>query len=116
MILDRLDVTADELARATGWEIRPEGACKEEVCVLLPPLHEDAQGRFDVRLVTERLGMPIAHDEQHGVWALGPESGNRRVLDNARMPELVLADFEGDAFDVATLRGRKVVLMAWASW
>jgi hypothetical protein len=32
------------------------------------------------------------------------------------MPELVLRDFDGDAFDLASLRGRKVVLIAWASW
>jgi hypothetical protein len=28
----------------------------------------------------------------------------------------VLPDFEGNAFDVASLRGRKVLLVAWASW
>jgi peroxiredoxin len=38
------------------------------------------------------------------------------VLDSNRMPELVLPDFDGGAFDLASLRGRKVVLIAWASW
>jgi len=27
MLLDRLDVTAEEPRRATGWEIKPQGAC-----------------------------------------------------------------------------------------
>jgi hypothetical protein len=27
-----------------------------------------------------------------------------------------LHDFDGGSFDVSTLRGRKVVLVAWASW
>jgi hypothetical protein len=116
MLLDRLDLTDGELTALTGWEIKPEGACRDEVCVPLPPLARDAEGRLDVTVVAERLGMPIAHDEPHALWALGPQSGDRRVLDSARMPDLVLPDFDGDAFDVASLRGRKVVLIAWASW
>jgi hypothetical protein len=116
MRLDRLDLTAEEFEQITGWEIKPEGVCKEELCVRLPPLEPDSEGRIDVTVVAERLGMPIAHDESHGIWALGPRSGDRRVLDSARMPDLVLWDFDGDVFDMASLRGRKVVLIAWASW
>ena len=116
MALDRLQLTPDEFEQLTGWEIKPEGACRESVCVPLPPLDEDKEGRIDVRVVADRLGMPIAHDESHGLWALGPRSGDRRVLDSARMPDLVLDDFEGNAFDIASVRGRKVVLVAWASW
>jgi hypothetical protein len=116
MTLERLELTAEEFEQITGWEIKPEGACKAEVCVPLPPLERDAAGRVDVAVVAERLGMPIAHDEAHGVWALGPRSGDRRVLESTRMPDLVLSDFDGGAFDVASLRGRKVVLIAWASW
>jgi hypothetical protein len=114
--LDRLDLTAEQFEQITGWSIKPEGACKEEVCVPLPALEPDAEGRIDVTVVAERLGMPIAHDESHALWALGPRSGDGRVLDSARMPDLVLQDFDGNAFDMASVRGRKVVLVAWASW
>jgi hypothetical protein len=114
--IDHLDATIDEFRDLTGWEIKPEGACRDERCV---PLSENAtagDGRVDVTVVAERLGMPIAHDEQHGLWSVGPESGGRRVLDSVEMPDVVLPDFDGGAFDVATLRGRKVALIAWASW
>jgi hypothetical protein len=113
---DRLDLNVDEFEDLTGWAIKPEGACRDEVCVPLPPLERDDEARIDAALVAERLGMPIAHDETHGLWALGPRSGDRKVLDRARMPELVLPDFDGGAFDLVSLRGRKVVLIAWASW
>ena len=116
MVLTRLQVTPEEFAAETGWAIKPEGACLDDVCVPLPPLARDGAGRIDARVVAERLGMPIAHDEQHELFALGPRSGDRKVLERARMPELVLPDFDGGAFDVAALRGRKVVLIAWASW
>ena len=119
MIVDTLDLTGDEFHRLTGWEIKPEGACKDERCVPLSPPVLDATGPIDVAVVAERLGMPIAHDETHGLWAILPESGpasGGRVLDSARMPDLVLPDFDGEAFDIASLRGRKVLLLAWASW
>jgi len=116
MTLDRLDLTADEFEQITGWAIKPEGACREEVCVPLPALEPDADGRIDVTVVADRLGMPVAHDETHGLWALGPRSGDRRVLDSARMPDLALADVDGNTYDLASARGRKVVLVAWASW
>ena len=116
MVLDHLDLTAEEFGQATGWTLEPEGACQGDVCVPLPPLDADADGRFDVTVVADRLGMPIAHDAAHGLWALGPRSGDRRVLDNARMPDVVLEDFDGNPFDLASLRGRKVVLVAWSSW
>jgi hypothetical protein len=32
------------------------------------------------------------------------------------MPDLVLQDFDGERFDMASRRGRKVILIAWASW
>jgi hypothetical protein len=116
MVLDRLDVTADEFEQATGWKLEPRGACQHDVCVPLPPLDMHRDGRFDATVVAECLGMPIAHDEPHGLWALGPRSGDRRVLDRARMPDVELSDFDGHPFDLASLRGRKVVLVAWSSW
>ena len=77
MTLDRLDLTAAEFAETTGWEIKPEGACKDERCVPLSPPVRDATESVDAAAVAERLGMPIAHDETHGLWAIGPESGGR---------------------------------------
>jgi hypothetical protein len=116
MVLESLQLTPDQFEAATGWAIKPEGACQDDVCVALPPLERDSIGRIDARVVADRLGMPIAHDEAHGLWALGPRSGDRKVLDRALVPELVLQEFDGGAFDVASLRGKKVVLVAWASW
>jgi hypothetical protein len=114
--VERLDLTASEFLDATGWEIEPEGACRGDVCVPLPDLRTDAEGRFDSSVVAERLGMPVAHDAAHGLWAFGPQSGNRRVLDSAEMPPLALPDFKGVVYDLESSRGRKVLLVAWASW
>ncbi len=118
VILDRLELTPAELEAATGWELEPEGLCRGDRCVPFPDsarTAEDRDGRVDVRAVAERLHMPLVHDDRHDVWALGPESGGR-VLARADLPDLVLPDFDGRPFDLASLRGQKVVIAAWASW
>lgn len=109
MILEKLDVGTEEFERRTGWAIKPQGACKDERCVPL------GGGAFDVRVAAERLGMAIVTDERHGLWALGPESGGR-ALSNAVAPELVLPEWRGGELALSSLRGRKVLLLAWASW
>ncbi len=109
MILESLDIDAGAFRDHTGWEIKPEGACKGDMCVPLP-------GGFELRRTAERLGMALVHDEEQGVWALGPESVGGRALVTAAAPELVLPDLEGNEFRLSSLRGQKVVLVAWAPY
>jgi hypothetical protein len=115
MLLEQLNVTPEELRQATGWEIKAEGACKGDVCVPLPDNAGSPGSTIDLRLFADHMGMPLVTDDKHGLWALGPRAGGR-VMDDVALPEIVLTDFEGRAFDVASLLGRKVLLLAWASW
>jgi len=109
MITDTLDIDAAAFHASTGWEIKPEGACKAEVCVPLPD-------GFDLTSTAERLGMAMVHDESAGLWAVGPESLNGQALVSAVAPELVLNDIDGNEFRLSELRGRKVVLVSWAPY
>ena len=109
MILDTIDIDADQFGTGTGWEIKPEGACKGDVCVTLPD-------GFSLSSAAERLGMALVHDEAQGVWALGPESLSGRALVTAQAPDLVLPDLDGNEFHLASLRGKKIVLVAWAPY
>src|SRR2546430_14569816 len=92
-MLNRLDITPDELERRTGWELKPEGLCKAERCVPLPD-GGATDGLVDVRAVAERLGMSLVHDDRHVPWALGPEACER-VPDSAHPPRSVPADAAG---------------------
>ena len=117
MILQSLEVDPKEFEARTGWAIKPEGACKGEVCVPLPAGARTASGALDVRVVADRLGMPLVHDDEHGLWALGPDSAvSGRALTTAVAPDLVLPDIDGNPFSLASLHGQKVLLVAWASW
>ncbi|MDP9310200.1 MAG: hypothetical protein M3R24_04785 [Chloroflexota bacterium] len=112
MILDALQLDPKELERRTGWSIKPEGACKGDRCV---PLPRSGDAQIDVRALAERLQMPLIHDAASGLWCLGPEAGGR-ALQSVQAPELTLAGVDGQEFRLSSLRGRKVLLVAWASW
>jgi hypothetical protein len=114
VILTELAVDPADLAARTGWDAKPQGLCKGDACVPAPDaLRPD--GRLDVEVVATRLGMPIVHDQAHGLWALGPESGGR-ALTTAALPDIALPDRSGEAFHFSSLVGRKAIIVAWASW
>jgi len=109
MLVDSLDIDAQAFHDATGWEIKPEGACKGDMCVPL------ADG-FELESTAELLGMAVVPDEASGLWAIGPESLTGRALVSAAAPEMVLNDLDGNEFRLSAMRGKKVVLVAWAPY
>ena len=112
MILTESRVRTDDFTAATGWRFEPEGACRGDLCV---PLPEPAGDWLDAGELAERLRMPLVHDAGAGLWSLGPEALGR-VLQTAEAPDLRLPDWRGRPFALASLRGQKVLLLAWASW
>ena len=110
MITDRLDISGDEFTAGTGWEIKPQGACKGEVCVPLG-------GGFDLLAAADRLGMAVVADESAGLWAIGPDTIGGRALATAEAPDLTLPEvMTGEPFRLSSLRGTKVLLAAWAPY
>jgi hypothetical protein len=72
-------------------------------------------GKVDVADFAARMGMPLAADTKRGLWALGPQTGGH-VLDSVQFPKIVLQDFDGNPFDLDSTRGKKLLLVAWASY
>ena len=115
MITTELQVPAEQFETATGWQLKPEGACKGELCV---PLPEGALtgGTVAVDAVAPKLGMPVVHDAGRGLYGIGPESLSGHALATAAAPELVLPGLDGTEFRLSSLRGQKVLLVAWAPY
>ena len=106
-------VPTAEFEERTGWAFKPEGACKGEVCI---PLADPPGDTVDLATIADAMNLPLVHDAEHGVWAIGPESVGGRVLTTAEAPELVLPTLDGDEFRLSSLRGSKVLLVAWAPY
>jgi|SRR5271165_2869075 len=110
MLLEQLDMRPAEFQRVTGWEIKAEGACKGDVCVPL------GDGDFDASAVAEQLGMAVVREAALGLSAIGPETLGGRSLTTADASDFSLPDLDGHLFRLSSLRGEKVLLVAWAPY
>ena len=108
-------VPVDTFERETGWALKPEGACRGELCVPLPD-GVASDGTVDVRAVARTLRMPVVEDEAHGLVALGPAVLGGRALDTAVAPDIALPDLGGNEHRLSDLRGQKVLIVAWAPY
>src|SRR3954453_16625840 len=115
MITHQLAAAVGDFESATGWQLKPEGACKGDLCVPLPDGAVN-DGNVVIDVVAPKLGMPVVHDAQRGLYALGPESISGHALATAEAPELLLPDVDGNEFRLSSLRGQKVLLVAWAPY
>jgi hypothetical protein len=113
MLLRSAFVPRSEFEAGTGWRLKPEGACQGDVCI---PLSQPAGDPVDVERVAKDLGMPLVAAPEFGLWALGPASIGSRALACAQAPDLRLPDLSGEEFRLSSLRGRKVLLYAWAPY
>jgi hypothetical protein len=112
VIFDAALVSAPEFTRVTGWHLKPEGLCQDDLCV---PFDSTGQDHVDLAAAAKALGMPLVRDVDNGLWALGARAGGH-ALESAIAPDFELPDADGRAFRLSALRGQKVVLVAWASW
>lgn len=121
---DRLWLRSDELLASTGWELKPEGVCRGEVCVPLPAdraaaLLSERNGAtwLDVAGFAGYVGQTSAHDAATGSWYFGPGPEERRgQFDLLDAPDFELPDLDGRMHRLSDYRGKKVMLALWASW
>ena len=108
------DVTIDrrEFEQRTGWELKPEGACKDGRCV---PLPDPVSDTVDLTTISEHLSMPLLLDPDAALWPPGPASGGTAAT-SAHAPARDVPDWYANACRLSSLRGHKALLVAWASW
>lgn len=121
---DNLWLSLPELGAATGWELKPEGVCRDEICVPVPAarrqalIREEAQSTmFNVSEFARLIQQPFAHDEKNAVWYFGRPSWEwKSRLESREAPDFSLPDLAGWMHQLSELRGKKVFLLFWASW
>jgi hypothetical protein len=106
------------LERALGWRLEPQGLCQGDVCI---PVRDRAglvaEGGVDLEVFAKALGRPLALDREEGVAVLGVGSDERRTaLASLEAPDFELPDLAGRLHRLSDQRGKKVLLVAYASW
>jgi hypothetical protein len=114
-------LSLEDLQASTGWELKAQGLCLDDRCVPLPSGREGeflgAGGRFNLAAFARYLGQPVVHDDAHGVWLFGEAAATRReTLLSLEAPDFSLPGLDGRLYSLSQYRGRKVLLLSWASW
>ena len=115
---DTVRLTREALERTLGWTLKPEGLCRGALCVPLRPgaALESAEG-VDLAGVAAALGRPLALDIAERAAYLGVGAGERaRPLAALEAPDFTLPDLDGRLHSLRAQRGKKVLLVAYASW
>ena len=117
---DELWLTASDTTAITGWSMKPEGFCKDDVCVPTPSGEADrfVQGdAINVSAFWGLMGRPVVQSEAADVWLLG-EGANLRndALLSLEAPDFTLPDLDGNLHSLTDYRGKRVLLITWASW
>ena len=111
---------ARDVETATGWTLKPEGFCKGEVCVPVPRNRADAFVAGDdinVAALWRHMDLPLVHDSSGETWVLGESAASRSAkLQSLVAPDFSLPDLAGRNHSLAEQRGKKVLLVSWASW
>jgi hypothetical protein len=117
---DGLWLPLSELKAVSGWELKPEGVCKDEVCVPVPDARRHALIRdeqFNLTEFAQMIEQPVAHDENIAVWYFGPAAWEWKSRLTSRVaPDFALPDLSGHPHILSELQGKKVFLLFWASW
>jgi hypothetical protein len=115
---DRVRLSPGDLKEALGWELRPEGLCKEPVCLPVPAdsLIATDEG-VDLIELANLLDRPLALDIDQRAAYVGASAGTRsEALASLEAPDFSLPDLDGRSHALSDYRGQKVLLVAYASW
>ena len=114
----RLSLSAEALRDALGWELHDGTLCNDAMCVPLPAGSRLGEGGvFDLDEVAATLDRPLALDTDARAAYLGVSAGERaQALGSLLAPDFTLPDLAGRPHTLSSYRGKKILLVAWASW
>jgi AhpC/TSA family len=121
---EALWLTLPELTAVSGWELKPEGVCKDEICVPVPEARREVLLRggpsatlFNLTEFARLIEQPVAGDQANAVWYFGPAVWEWKTrLSSREAPDFALPDLAGSSHRLSDLRGKKIFLLFWASW
>ncbi|HKA14357.1 MAG TPA: hypothetical protein VKH41_05025 [Myxococcota bacterium] len=113
-----VQVDPADVEGALGWKLAPEGLCRGSVCI---PVRDRAslvrEGGLDLAALASLIGRPLALDAEERAAALGESAGDRATaLHTLEAPDFTLPDLSGRMHTLSDHRGKKALLIAYASW
>ena len=113
---DVLWVRKMDLPRINAFELKPQGACRADVCIPIPKTMLNGEW-FHLTAFAKKAGQAVVADEDARVWSLGEIQALRgSFLSSREAPDVAIPDRRGRPVKLSSFRGKKVLLVTWASW
>ena len=111
-------VSLADFARATGWQLKPEGLCIDEICVPVREVNRLTVGTsIDLVEFARVTQQNIVFDRRRQVAALGERADSRsESMSSLLAPDFKLPDIHGRQVSFSDFNRRKRLLLAWSSW
>jgi len=107
-------VRAADLPKINEFELKPEGACRADVCIPVDKKWRDGEF-FQLTAFAKKVGESVVADS--GVWSFGEIPALRGGFVNSRVaPDFAAPDRKGKMVHLSDFRGKKVLVVTWASW
>lgn len=119
---DDLWVSPSDLMRISGFALEGNKACLKDLCVPAAPesdirVQRSSRTWISVTELARQLRQAVAVDAERGIWSFGEIPATRTgFLDNAMAPDFTLETREGKSVSLSDFRGKKVLIVTWASW
>jgi hypothetical protein len=115
-IPETLWIQKTDLPRINGFELKPQGACRADVCIPVPRTMTRGN-TFNLTAFSQRVGQHVVADTASRVWSFAEIPVVRGAYLESRMaPDVSIPDRRGRAVSLSQFRGKKVLLVTWASW
>jgi hypothetical protein len=113
---DALWVRKTDLPGIIGFEIKPQGACRADICVPIPK--DMTRGAyFNLTAFSKKIGQSFVADTETRVWSLGEIRLVSGAYTSSRIaPDFAVPDRTGRIVHLSDFRGKKLLVTTWASW
>jgi hypothetical protein len=108
----------EAMKSALGWELHDDLLCRDAMCVPVPAgtALADEDG-IDLARLAAVLDRPLAVDLEERAAYLGVSARDRgQALASLLAPDFALSDLDGRLHALSEHRGKKVLLVVYASW
>jgi len=107
-------IPAVDMIKVNEFEIKPQGACRKDLCI---PLPKDMKSKGWVNLsgFARKVKQSVVNDGEYWSFSEMPVLSSG-FLESRIAPDFSVKNRNGDSIQLSQFRGKKVLLLTWASW
>ena len=111
-------VTSTDVEKVLGWQVKPEGLCKGDVCIPINDrISSGENSSLSLKDAATLAGQPSLSTPEAGIITIGqPNDIRSKALKDRIAPDFTLPDISEIDRALSDWSGKKRLLVAFSSW